>query len=48
MAGACGMYGEENKYVNDFGEKETEGKKPLGKSGRRWEDNNKGNFKEVC
>jgi hypothetical protein len=24
-----------------------EGKKPLGKPGRRWEDNNKGNVKEI-
>jgi len=48
MAGACGKYGEEKKYVQGFREKEkTEGKKPLGKTGRRWEDNNKENVKEI-
>ena len=45
MAGACGTYGEEKKYVQDFGEK-NEGKKLLGKTGRRWEDNNKGKLKK--
>jgi len=25
----------------------TDGKRPLGRSGRRWEDNNKMNFQEV-
>jgi len=32
-----------NMYRNLVGK--NEGKKPLGKTGRRWEDNNKGNVK---
>ena len=34
-----------NMYRNLVGK--NEGKKPLGKTGRRWEDNNKGNVKEI-
>jgi len=45
MAGACGMYGEDKYMV--LVKKKTEGKKPLGKTGRRWEDDNKGSFKEI-
>jgi hypothetical protein len=37
VGGACGTHGREEKIVQGFGGK-PEGKRPLGRPGRRWED----------
>jgi len=38
MGGARSTYGEEDMFIEDFGE-ESEGKRPLGRPRHRWEDN---------
>jgi hypothetical protein len=46
MDGACSTYEEEEMCIRGFGE-ETEGRRPLGKPRRRWEDRIKMDFQEV-
>jgi len=46
MARACGAYGGGERCVQGFGG-ETEGKRPLGRPRRRWEDNIKMDLWEV-
>ena len=46
MGGACGAYGEE-RVVHRVLVGKTEGKRPLGKPRRRWEDNIKIDLQEV-
>jgi hypothetical protein len=45
MGGACGTYGERGVFRVLVGK--PEGKRPLGMSSRRWEDNIKMNLQEV-
>ena len=46
MGGACGAYGE-GRGVHRFLVEKPEGKRPLGKPRRRWEDNIKTDLREV-
>jgi len=46
MGGACSAYGGEERCIEGFGG-ETEGKRPLGRTRHRWEDNIKMDFQEV-
>ena len=46
MGGACSAYGGEERSVQGYGE-EPEGKRPLGRPRRRWEDNIKMDLQEV-
>jgi hypothetical protein len=46
IGGACSAYGEVERRKQGFGEK-SEGKRPLGRLRRRWEDNNKMDLQEV-
>ena len=46
MGGACSTYGEVERRKQAFGEK-PEGKRPLGRLRRRWEDNIKMDLQEV-
>jgi hypothetical protein len=46
MSGACGTYGERRGVYRVLVGK-PEGKRPLGRPRRRWEDNIKTDFKEV-
>jgi len=46
MSGACSAYGRKERRIQGFGG-ETEGKRPLGRSRRRWEDNIKLDLQEV-
>jgi hypothetical protein len=47
MGGACSAYGEmKNAYKILVGK--LEGRKPFGRSRRRWEDNIKIDFREIC
>jgi hypothetical protein len=46
MGGACSAYGGRKRRVQIFGGKSEE-KKPLGRPGRRWEDNINVDFQEV-
>ena len=46
MGGACGTYGGGEKRVRGFGGK-AEGKRPLGRPRRRWEDNIKMDLQEM-
>jgi len=46
MGGACGAYGAGERGVEGSGG-ETEGKRPLGRPRRRWEDNIKMDLQEV-
>ena len=46
MDGACGAYGAEERRKQGFSG-ETEGKRPLGRPRRRWEDNIKMGHQEV-
>ena len=43
---ACGTYGRRERCAQGFGG-ESEGKRPLGRPRRRWEDNIKTDFQEV-
>ena len=46
MGGACSTYGEEERHIQ--GEvRKPEGKRPLGRPSRRWEDNIKMDLQEV-
>ena len=44
MGGACGMYGGEDKCLQNFGGKNLWGKRPLEKLRPRWEANIKMDF----
>jgi hypothetical protein len=44
MVGACGTYGEHERYIQDF-RKRSDGLRPLARHMRRWEDNIKVDFK---
>ena len=46
MGGSCSTYRRENRRVQSFGEK-MEGKRPLGKHKRQWENNIKMTHEEV-
>ena len=46
MGGTCGTYGGREWCAQGFGGK-TEGKRPLGRPRRRWEDNIKMDLEEV-
>ena len=46
MGGACGTYGGRERCAQGFGG-EPEGKRPLGRPRRRWEDNVKMYLQEV-
>ena len=46
MSGACGAYGEE-RGVHRVLVRKPEGKRPLGRPRRRWEDNIKRDLQEV-
>jgi hypothetical protein len=46
MGGACSVYGGKERRVQGFGG-ETWGKRPLGRSACRWEDNIKMDLQEV-
>ena len=46
MGGACGAYGGAERCAQGFGRK-PEGKRPLGRPRRRWEDNIKMDLQEV-
>jgi len=46
MGGACSAYRRKKRRIQGFGEK-TEGKRPLGRSRRRWRDNIKMDFQEL-
>ena len=46
MGGACSLYGGGERHIQGFGG-ETEGKKPLGRRKRRWEDAIKMDLREV-
>ena len=46
MGGACGAYGGGERGAQGFGGK-SEGKRPLGRPRRRWEDNIKMDLQEV-
>jgi hypothetical protein len=46
MGGSCSAYGREERRVHGFGGK-PEGKRPLGRPWRRWEDNIKIDLQEV-
>jgi len=46
MDGACSTYGGEERRIQGFGWK-PEGKRPLGRPRRRWEDNIKIDLQEV-
>jgi hypothetical protein len=46
MGGACGMYGRQERCIQGFGE-ETQGRRPLRRPRRRWEDNIKVDLKDV-
>ena len=46
MGGACGAYGGGERCAQGFGGK-PEGKRPLGRLRRRWEDNIKMDLQEV-
>jgi len=47
VGGACSTYGGERKCVYRILVGNTEGKNPLGRPRRRWEDNNKMDLQEV-
>ena len=46
MGGACGAYGGGERRAQGFGGK-PEGKRPLGRPRRRWEDNIKRDLQEI-
>ena len=46
MGGACGTYGGRERCAQGFG-REPEGKRPLGRPRRTWEDNIKMDLQEV-
>jgi len=46
MCGACGTYGVEEGCIEGFGGR-PEGRRPLGRPRRRWEDNIKIGLQEV-
>ena len=46
MSGACSMYGGEKRCIQIL-DGETEGKRPLGRTKRRWKNNIKTNLWEV-
>jgi hypothetical protein len=46
MGAACSTYGGIERYIQDFGGR-PEGRRPLGRPRRRWEDNIKMYFQEV-
>ena len=46
MGGACSTFGGEERRIQSFGG-ETEGKIPLGRPRRRWEDNIKMDLQDV-
>ena len=46
MGGACSAHGGEERPIQDFGV-EPEGKRPLGRPRRRWENNIKMDLQEV-
>ena len=47
MGGACSAYGGEEKRIQVVLVRNTEGKRPLGRPRRRWEDNIKTDLQEV-
>ena len=47
MGGACGTYGGRERCAQGFRGWGPEGKRPLGRSRRRWEDNIKMDLEEV-
>ena len=47
MGGACGTYGGRERCAQGFGGEKPEGKRPLGRPRRRWEDNIKMDLREV-
>jgi len=46
MGGACSTYGGEERRIQGFGGK-PEGKRPLGRPRRRWENNIKMDFQDL-
>jgi hypothetical protein len=46
MGGACGEHGGDERCIQHFGW-ETEGRRPLGRPMRRWEDNIKTDPREI-
>jgi len=47
MGGACSAYGGEARHIQGFDGGKTDGKRPLGKPRRRWEDNIKIDLQKV-
>ena len=47
MGGACGTYGGTERCAQGFGGGKPEGKRPLGRRRRKWEDNIKMDLQEV-
>ena len=47
MGRACGTYGGSERCAQDFGGGKPDGKRPLGRTRRRWEDNIKMDLQEV-
>jgi len=47
LSGACGVYGEVNRITQRFYGGKIEGKRPLGRPRRRWEDNIKIDLQKV-
>jgi len=47
MGAACSAYGREERRIQGFGGGKPEGKNPLGRPKRRWEDDNKMDLQEV-
>ena len=47
MGGACSAYGGEERCIQGFGGEMWGGKRPLGRTRRRWEDNIKVDVQEV-
>jgi hypothetical protein len=39
MGGACNTHGRDKKFIQNFGRKNPEGKRQLGRPRRRWENN---------
>ena len=47
MGGACSAYGGDERRLQGFGGRKTDGKRPLGRPRPRWEDNIKMDLQEV-
>jgi len=47
MGGACSTYGEDRRCIQGFGGGKREGKRPLGRPRRRWEDSTTMDLQEV-